>query len=469
MSRGGELVKNTGILLIGRISTRAISFLLLPLYTAYLSEIQYGVVDLVSTLITLLCPVVGLQLDQALFRFMVPYRKQHNELSRIISSAIFAELCFIFVYICIFLLVSYWIHNEYKWFLLTNVIVATLLGFATQILRGFGQNTDYAISSFIASIGTISLNILFIVVFGWGAYGMLAAIFIGNLIAIAFCVVRGKLGRYLHFRNFNMSTLKAMIHYSVPLIPNELSWWAIRASDRLIISAFLGLAATGIISVSHKFPEIFMTVYSVFGLAWTESIVLHYKEQDGLEYFSRNTNNMMIFFSSVNLVILSFIPILFHFLVNVKFDESYNLIPLYFLATIINVVIGLISVIYVANNETKTIAKTSVIGACVSIVTDIALVKIIGIYASPISCIIGFGTMLFYRAIDMRRLAIVKWNYKFIIYFILAFIGVSLCYYSKSYALYALSILGACLFSILFNYRQISALSGLVKNKFKHT
>ena len=177
----------------------------------------------------------------------------------------------------------------------------------------------------------------------------------------------------------------------------------------------------------------------------------------------------MIFFSSVNLVILSFIPIIFHLLVNVKFDGSYNLIPLYFLATIINVVIGLISVIYVANNNTKTIAKTSVIGAGVSIITDIALVKIIGIYASPISCIIGFGTMLLYRAIDMRRLAIVKWNYKFIFYFILAFTGVSFCYYSKSYTIYALSILGSCLFSIIFNYKQISVLSRLVKNKLKHT
>lgn len=469
MSRGEELAKNTMILLIGRISTRAIGFLLLPLYTAYLSEVQYGVVDLVSTLITLLCPIVGLQLDQAVFRYMVTRRDDRKELRRIISSAIFSEAVLIAGYVLIFIIASRWINNDYKWFLLTNVIIATLFGFANQVLRGLGRNSDYAVAAFIASVCTISLNILFIVGLDWGAFGMLAAIFIGNLVAIGYCVIRGKFWQFISIREFDVPLLKEMVSYSVPLIPNELSWWAIRASDRLVISAFLGLAATGVISVGHKFPEIFMTVYSVFGLAWTESIVLHYKEKDGLDYFSRNVNTMMKFFSSVNLLILAAVPFVFGLLVNVKFDESYKVIPLYFISSIINVVIGLISVIYVANHETKVIAKTSMLGAIVSIISDIILAQFVGIYASPLSLILGFGTMLIYRAIDMRRLARVDWDYRFVCLFVVGYAIVSACFYSGSYYVRAIGLISAVAFSCYFNQENIIALKAMLLRRLKRS
>ena len=129
MSRGTELAKNTTILLIGRISTRAINFFLLPLYTAYLSEVQYGVVDLVSTLIAMLCPIVGLQLENAIFRFMIPERGSHLGLQRIISSALITQLALLVVYALLFMCISPWIHNEYKWFLLSNVIIASCMLF----------------------------------------------------------------------------------------------------------------------------------------------------------------------------------------------------------------------------------------------------------------------------------------------------------------------------------------------------
>lgn len=45
MSEQKRLLKNTGIIAIGNLSTKLISFLLLPLYTAILSASEYGTVD----------------------------------------------------------------------------------------------------------------------------------------------------------------------------------------------------------------------------------------------------------------------------------------------------------------------------------------------------------------------------------------------------------------------------------------
>lgn len=63
------LFKNTGIIAIGQISTKIVNFLLLPLYTALLTTQEYGLVDILSTYSALIVVIVGLQINQAVFRF----------------------------------------------------------------------------------------------------------------------------------------------------------------------------------------------------------------------------------------------------------------------------------------------------------------------------------------------------------------------------------------------------------------
>ena len=57
MNKKKELLKNTIIIFLGKACTQLISFLLLPLYTDYLSTADYGIVDLITTYVTLLVPI----------------------------------------------------------------------------------------------------------------------------------------------------------------------------------------------------------------------------------------------------------------------------------------------------------------------------------------------------------------------------------------------------------------------------
>ena len=58
MSREKDLVKNTFIVAIGKLCTQFISFFLLPLYTYILTTSEYGTVDLITTYVNLLTPIV---------------------------------------------------------------------------------------------------------------------------------------------------------------------------------------------------------------------------------------------------------------------------------------------------------------------------------------------------------------------------------------------------------------------------
>ena len=115
MSRGKSLIKNTMIITIGKISTQLITFLLLPVYTALLTTEEYGIVDLLNTLVSLCIPVVTFQIEQALFRYLIDNRNNENEKKNIISTTLSTITVQSILYLVIFAIISPLIHNEYKY------------------------------------------------------------------------------------------------------------------------------------------------------------------------------------------------------------------------------------------------------------------------------------------------------------------------------------------------------------------
>ena len=71
MNKKKQLARNTIIIFFGKVCTQLISFLLLPLYTAYLATSEYGIVDLIQTYVTLLVPIITLELEMSIFRYLI--------------------------------------------------------------------------------------------------------------------------------------------------------------------------------------------------------------------------------------------------------------------------------------------------------------------------------------------------------------------------------------------------------------
>ena len=117
MSRKTELAKNTAILTVGKLCTQCISFFLLPLYTAILSTEEYGTFDLLVTYSALLLPLVNWQLDQGLFRFMLDYRGNKEEESKLLSTLLFSSMIQSVVYFGMYLIITPKLHIENAYFL----------------------------------------------------------------------------------------------------------------------------------------------------------------------------------------------------------------------------------------------------------------------------------------------------------------------------------------------------------------
>lgn len=467
MSKGKDLAKNTAIVSIGKICTQLITFLLLPVYTAVLSNEEYGVVDLLNTLTSLLLPIVTLQIEQGIFRYLIDCRENNEKQIKLITTIIRFMIIQSIACIVIFLCVSPFIHNEYKYFLMANLLMGIFSSLLLQICRGLGDNATYAIGSFITGAFTVVLNVIFIVAFRWGAYGMLGATAISNFICAIYIFLKRKIYKYIKPKQFDKKILKEIIKYSVPLIPNMISWWIVSASDRTIISAVIGIAQNGIYSAANKFSGVFTTLYSVFNLTWTESASININSEDRDEFFSKILDFVIRFFGSLCLGTIAVMPFVFNILINEKFAEAYYQIPILILGSVFNILVSFVGSIYVAKKLTKEIAKTSIISAVINIFVNIVLIKSIGLYAASISTVIAYALMFIYRWIDVKKY--VKFNVNKILMFALTIMyGITIfTYYLKNSMISVIVLVIVVVFAIITNLNSVSYLKQIVKDKIK--
>ena len=158
MGRSKELVKNTAILTFGKMCTQFISFLLLPLYTALLNTEEFGVVDLFTTFISLLLPLVCWQFDQGLFRFMLDMRGDDHKIRKLFSSVAVMNVLQCLGMTGVLLVVQIFVKSEYFAYLVIGVILNVFSGLLMQFARGLGKMLQFSVSSFLSASGTVVLK-----------------------------------------------------------------------------------------------------------------------------------------------------------------------------------------------------------------------------------------------------------------------------------------------------------------------
>jgi len=353
MNKKKDLIKNTLIIGLGKVSTQLISFFLLPLYTLFLSPSDYGTVDLIITYITLLVPAITIQLEMASFRFLVDARNSEREKKQIISNVLQIVSVILLVCVVLFLILNAFIHIQYASLILLNICVTIFSNLFLQFARGMGDNKKFAIACIVTGLTTLFGTVLLIVYAHMGARGMLLSIALANLACVIYLFFSLKVYKYISFKKQDKVLQKKLIAYSFPLVPNGISWWVINVSDRTIISIIIGVAANGIYAVANKYAAIFTSIFSIFGMSWTESASVHVDDKDRDTFFSETSNASVRLFGSLGLVLIAYIPLVFTILINAKYDEAYLYIPILIVGAFFNAVVGLYSAIYVAKKMTN--------------------------------------------------------------------------------------------------------------------
>lgn len=468
MNKNKELVKNTIIIFIGKFCTQFITLLLLPLYTHFLSTEDYGYIDLIQTYLTFFIPLILLKIDAGIFRFLIDARKSEEEKNKIITNGIFIVFVELIISTILFAIAVKIFLIKYSILIVMNLISLSVLTFLLQIVRGIGKNNQYSFSSIIAAIVTIVLNLIFLVGFHKNGKYVLIASLISNIICTIYLLIANKILKNVKIKYIDKKLIKDLLKYSIPMIPNELSWWIVHVSDRTIISYALGVAANGIYSVSCKFSNILSSIFNIFNLSWQESAALHINDTDKDEFFSNVINKVFNLFICFCIGILACLPFVFELLIKDSYREAYKYVPILLLANIFSVLIGLIGSIYVAKKMTKEVAKTTMIAAIINLTIDIALIKVIGIYAAAISTLVSYMLLAIYRYIDVQKYVKVKIPIKNIVVNSIIFILVVVLYLYNNITLNVINLLLCILYAIIVNKELLIEFKKVVGKKVKN-
>ena len=451
VNKKSALMKNTIIIFCGKVCTQLISFFLLPLYTGYLSTSDYGIVDLITTYVTLIVPIITLELEMSIFRYLVDSRNKSGESKKLMSNNFFILLIALSSFILIYLVVIQFFSFQYKWLILVDIIICTLSGNFLQVARGMGRTVDYAISCIITGASTIISNIFLIAVFRLGAVGMIISMALANGLGALYLFIRLGLYKLIDFKLVDKGLIKEMYKYSIPLVPNGISWWIINVSDRSIISYILGASANGIYAVSNKFPTILSSLLGIFNLSWSESAALNINSPDCNEFFSDILNTVTKLFSCLGVGMIACMPFVFPILINSKYDAAFYQIPILVLGAVFNVVICLYSGIYIAKKMTKQVAFVSVMGAIINIVVNLLFINKLGLYAASLSTTISYFVMMVYRHMDLKKYINIKYEKGLAIKTIMIFTFAIILYYQRNLMLDIINLIVVVIYCIIMN------------------
>lgn len=451
MSKNETLAKNTIILTIGQFIPKLIAMITLPIITEAFSTEDYGIYDLIISFASLFMPLMTFMVQQAVFRYMIS-EKEDNYKNYIVTS-IFFVLGISLIMFCIVVIIGSQIPQYFELLILAIVLyfcesIYDLIG---QIARGYGKNLMYSIAVIMYSVFNMIL-LLVVVMFDFvNIKSALIVLSISYLLVTIFLFTKLKLHKILKIKYFSFNILKKMLKYSVPIIPSSISLWIVNLSDRLIITYFLGNAYNGIYAAASKIPNLLVTFYNAFNLAWTELAARSIDEKDSNEYYSKLIDNLCTFFFGVLIALMAISPILYKILIDEKFNEGISQMPILFIGIAFSCLVSFYGGLYVALKKTKQVGVSSTVGAILNIVINILLIKKIGLYAASLSTVISFLIILIYRIFELKKYLKIKYNIKNIIIGTI-FLTISIFnYYNFNLSILIINIFIAILYNLLYN------------------
>lgn len=458
-----KFIKSSGIYFVGTVLTKLISFLLLPLYTAYIDPEGYGIYDLYNSYIMFLGSVLFLDIWAGIMRFMYDYSGDERKKPIYCGTIIFLGSCILYTIILIFGVPL--LNLQYPFWIFLCGILMNMQNLVGYIARGYGKNILYASAGVIGSVVTIIFNIILLVYFKMDFSALFIASCIGYIVNILVIVVGGKIPNLLSPGNYDRQLLKELFFFSLPLCLNSVAYWFLTGYNKVAVTYLLGSAENGYYAIAGRFGSMVTLFTSCFQMAWQElAYSKSAKENELGDFYSSAINNYIKCMGMGLIILIPAIYVIYPIMVNKSYDVGKSLVPLYLMGTILSTISSFLGNTFGAIKKNNLLFRTMLVGSIGNVVSVHLLLPIIGIQASNLALILGFLLTCGYRVYLLKKEIGLKVEFKLILFIAILFVCISIIYQRGSFWMNMLSFVAACL-ATLYIFRDILA---AVLQKVRH-
>jgi len=418
-----RLTSHSAVYGVSTILGRAISFLLLPLYTHYLTQEAYGVVSLVLAYLGIMTIISTYGLDAAFLRYYIlagtEEEKRHifntGFWSVLLMSAAILLGSFLFA-----TPLAGWLLDSAAYRHIIMLMAGILLFDSIMIIPFLLLRAEERSRLFvILKVANVIVNFLTTYVFVVKLNRGVSGVFEANLISSIFTFLTVLPISLRHLRpSMRRAVYLDLLKFGLPYLPSTLSVYFVDVIDRFILKQLTNVATVGLYSAGCKLGMLMSLLIAAFRFAWHPFFLSTSKEPNAQAIFARIFTLFLLVCAVCLLGVSLFIEELVRFkigektLFGAKYWGSTSVVPAILLAYIffgayVNFIIGI-------HLEKKTHYLPFITGlaAVVKIAATYALVPLLGMNGAALGTTLAYMAMATALYLVAQRLYYIRyeWN-----------------------------------------------------------
>ncbi|MBL7848600.1 MAG: oligosaccharide flippase family protein [Cyclobacteriaceae bacterium] len=450
-------IRNFSIYSILSIFQKASTFLLLPVYTYYLSPEDFGIVSVATAVATLVPPLVMLNTSEYVYFTSL---KRDPGWERGVSSIVGFQVMVIAGVMALgfagigLLPDSFAVFGvpffPYLFFSIAFAVLSVIYTSYSLMLQGLNEVKRFSTLNISFSILFAALVIILMTVFDLKAMSFIYA----NLVLYAGF---GSFILWKVWRRFgltlNGSEIRKGLGYAAPLVPHTLSHWGKGYLDRVLLSSFISTTAAGLFHFASTIGSILIVGLEAFVKVNNPYFYANFEDLSKRDSIVSRLHLAAAFFSLIGIA-LSFFSHEWMWFFDITYSESYLLLPFLVTGNLVYLIyLGVVNVLFV-KKKTLIISMLTFSSGIISSLGSYLLIRNFGLNGAAYSHVFSNVTISLLVFAGVQRFDFVPWKlYRLLFMLALPLAGILINTYSFGIMTKILISL-VCMTAVLYTVRS---------------
>lgn len=386
------LKKDMSFYFIGNIASKAIAFILVPIYVASMSQAEYGIVGSMQVLINALAILLSLGTERSIYRLYHDYKDEKSKKEFLGTISVFIYV-FGAISLAVMLLFREQVALLYKsipfspYYMLAILIayVSIFEVVPSIYLQAAQKSKQYLIISLVKLLVSSAFILYYTVYLKQEAAGMLKGMLYGHIATLPIYLgIQYKDFSFVCKKKYLVPTLK----YSLPLLPSLLAAWVINLSSQVFIERNFSTSEVAIYALSLKIVALVTIISSAIMTAYNPTfykVANNEEEEKGKAYLYKVQNRIIttLLVCTMSLAVVS--KDLLHYFFSSDYNGAVYIIPILVCGTVVSQMTGFLNLAFYQNKKTRQIMWIMILSAIVTVAMNAILIPLYSTFGAAMT------------------------------------------------------------------------------------